>query len=273
MSTIKRWTALGLGAVIVAGCSEAAAPENTQPDQTAPAAAAGEGEGGEAGAGGESGESGEGGVDVAAAATDPVAFLSGVTLVEAHVRAAEAAALAGQRQAAAEMFAHPVSEVLVDIAPAFQRLGVEPLDDRLIAASTDTAGGADAAKVRAQTRDVLAALDRAAARAPAGGLANPDVTARVIADLIDRAALQYVAASQNPAYEPYLDGYGFKLTAEAWMDQHGAEIRRALPRAHVALAQALETVSAAYPQATRPERLDADTSALLAAASSARLAL
>lgn len=267
MSTFKRWTALGVGAALIAGCSEQGQPAAPAADPATPASTAGEGEGGEGG------ESGEGGVDVAAAATDPVVFLSALALVEAHVRAAEAAAIAGERQAAAEMFAHPVSEVLVDIAPAFQILGVPSLDDRLIAASGAAAGGADEATVRRHTREILEALGAAEARAPQGGAANPDVAARVISDLIDRAALQYATARGSEAYESYLDGYGFRLTAEAWTEEEGAAVRRALPQAATAIDAALARVVAAYPQATRPETLSADPGALLAASSAVKLAL
>ncbi|MFN5481444.1 MAG: hypothetical protein ACK49G_04730, partial [Brevundimonas sp.] len=109
MSNFKRWTAVGLGAALIAGCSgEAERP--AEAPATTPAAASGEGAG-------EGGESGEGGVNVAAAATDPVVYLSALALVEAHVRAAAEAAGAGARPAPAAMFAQTRRAVLVDMQP------------------------------------------------------------------------------------------------------------------------------------------------------------
>ena len=71
---------------------------------------------GEAGAGGE----GEGGVAVADAFTSPVIYNSALAIAAAHVYAARDAHAAGQHEAAAEMFAHPVSEVLLDMEPVFE---------------------------------------------------------------------------------------------------------------------------------------------------------
>jgi hypothetical protein len=264
MSNFKRWTAVGLGAALIAGCSgEAERP--AEAPATTPAAASGEGAG-------EGGESGEGGVNVAAAATDPVVYLSALALVEAHVRAAAVAAGAGERQAAAEMFAHPVGEVLVDMQPTFQQLGVDPFEDPFIAASTATAQGAGPAEVRRLADGLLAMLESAEARAPAGGLRNPDVAAAVIADLVDRGALQYATAKGSDAYEPYLDGYGFLLTARAWRDRHGAEIARATPETARKIDEAIAALAAAYPTPTRPAALNADEGVLLAAASQLKLA-
>jgi hypothetical protein len=264
MSNFKRWTAVGLGAALIAGCSGEAERPAEAPAAT-PAATAGEGAG-------EGGESGEGGVNIAAAATDPVVYLSALALVEAHVRAAAEAAGAGERQAAAEMFAHPVGEVLVDMQPTFQQLGVATFEEPFIAASTATAQGAEPAEVRRLATGLLSTLEAAEARAPAGGLRNPDVAAAVIADLVDRGALQYGAAKASEAYEPYLDGYGFLLTARAWRDRHGEEIARATPETARKIDAAITALAAAYPTATRPAALNADEGALLAAASQLKLA-
>lgn len=88
MSTLKRWTALGLGAALIAGCGQPAEADKAADQPQARQMGAGPGEGGE----GEGGESGEGGVNVAAAATDPTVYLSALAVVEAHIRAAAAAA-------------------------------------------------------------------------------------------------------------------------------------------------------------------------------------
>lgn len=267
MSTLKRWTALGMGAVLIAGCSQPADADKAAAATAAPAAVAGEGEGGE------SGESGEGGVDVAAAATNPTVYLTALAVVEAHVRAAAAAAAAGERQAAGEMFAHPVSEVLIDMAPTFQKLGVATFDDQLMAASTATFEGADATALQGRADGILTTLQQAGRKAPGGGAADGAVVAGVIADLLDRAALQYATAKESDALEPYLDGYGYFVTAKAWRDANAALLRRSSPAALTAMDAALEQLARAYPTAKRPADLSADAGALLAAASTAKLSV
>ncbi len=269
MSTLKRWMGLGLGAALIAGCTPAAEADKAAEGSptTARQMGAGPGEGG-----GEGGESGEGGVDVAAAATDPVVYLTALAVVEAHVRAAAAAAAAGERQAAGEMFAHPVSEVLLDMAPTFTRLGVAPFDAEFSAASAAVFDGAAVPALQARADALLRTLDQAGDRAPADGADDVAVAARVIADLIDRAALQYGTAGASSDYEPYLDGYGFYVTARAWRDARVEALRREAPEALAAIDAALTALAAAYPGAARPATLNADGGALMAAASRVRLA-
>jgi hypothetical protein len=267
MSTLKRWTALGLGAALIAGCGQPADADKAANQPQARQMGAGPGESGE----GEGGESGEGGVNVAAAATDPTVYLSALAVVEAHIRAAAAAAEAGERQAAGEMFAHPVSEILIDMAPTFQTLGVAPFDAQLMAASTATFEGAEPAALKTRADGILTTLDQAAAKAP-GGAASSAVLASVIADQIDRAAMQYGTAKGSDAYEPYLDGYGFYVTARAMRDEHAALLGREQPQALAAIDQALQLLAAAYPTAKRPQTLSADGGPLVAAASRAKLA-
>lgn len=269
MSTLKRWTALGLGAALIAGCSQPADADKAADQPQARQMGAGPGESGE----GEGGESGEGGVNVAAAATDPTVYLSALAVVEAHIRAAAAAAEAGERQAAGEMFAHPVSEILIDMAPTFQTLGVVPFDDQLLAASQATFEGADIAALKTRADGILTTLEQAAAKAPAGGAASAAVLAGVIADQIDRAAMQYGTAKGSDAYEPYLDGYGFYVTAKAMRDEHADLLRREQPQALAAIDAALQALSAAYPTARRPQALTVDAGPLVAASSKARLAV
>jgi hypothetical protein len=78
---------------MVASCSGQDNASETSAPNITPATAAGEGEG-------EGGGSGEGGVDIARAAQDPIAYLTAVALVEAHIRAAKDAVQVGEREAA-----------------------------------------------------------------------------------------------------------------------------------------------------------------------------
>jgi hypothetical protein len=263
---IKRWLGLGVAAAL-----SACAPEQPQESTDAGVSnvANGAGEGGE----GEGGEGGEGGVSAEAAASDPVVYLTALAVVEAHVRAASAALDAGERRAAGEMFAHPVSEVLLDLAPVFESLGVEPFDALLTDASVAVFDNADAISVRTRADAILAALTRAEARAPRSNLDEAAITTRVIAELVDRAALQYASAKASPEYEPYLDGYGFYLTARAWREEHASVLRGGEPAALNAIDAALVLLARAYPTAQRPQNLSVDEGTLLSASSNVKLAL
>ena len=281
--TPKRWTGLGLSAVLLASCGDsdqaadtapaddtpqavadgADRPETTRPDEFGEA---GEGEGG-------AGEGGEGGIDIAMAASDPVVFLAGLAVVEAHVIAARDAFATGRVEAAAEMFAHPVSEVLVDMEPVLAQQGVEPFEELLIEASVQALDGATPEAVADSATTILAALNAAAAKAPDNGTGEGAIQARVAADQIERAIQQYQSAAGSEAYEPYLDGYGFYMTAAAIVERSGPLIEADNARAAAAIVGALDLLAKAYPGADRPARLDADQSALLAAGSRVLLAL
>jgi len=132
---IRHWTHLGLGAALAAGslsaCSKPAPHETATPsevsapaDATPAADASSETQDIAAGLASSGGE-GEGGVAVDAALTDPVVYNIALAVAEAHVRAARDAFEAGETKAAGEMFAHPVSEVLFDMAPIFEAQGVD----------------------------------------------------------------------------------------------------------------------------------------------------
>lgn len=276
--TPKRWTGLGLSAVLLASCGDSDQAADTTPADDMPQAAAdgadrpdefgeaGEGEGG-------AGEGGEGGIDIAMAASDPVVFLAGLAVVEAHVIAARDAFATGRVEAAAEMFAHPVSEVLVDMEPVLAQQGVEPFEELLIEASVQALDGATPEAVADSATTILEALNAAAAKAPDNGTGEGAIQARVAADQIERAIQQYQSAAGSEAYEPYLDGYGFYMTAAAIVERSGPLIEADNARAAAAIVGALDLLAKAYPGADRPARLDADQSALLAAGSRVLLAL
>lgn len=178
-SNIKTWTRLGLGTAVSLGAlSAGCAPvENgTAPDAAeAPVAAVPVGVGGEAG---ETGE-GEGGVAIEQAATNPVIFLSALAITEAHIIAARDAHAAGETDAAAEMFAHPVSEVLADIEPIFQARGVADFNDLLLNASSAVFDGETSEQIAARSDEIIAALRAAAEKAPDDGRSMAAVQAGV----------------------------------------------------------------------------------------------
>jgi hypothetical protein len=284
-STLKLWTQLGLGTALAGGLlaacgGEAGGGEGAASGEAGEAATAAAGEGeGEGGSGpGEgamatpSGGEGEGGVAVADAARDPVAYGIALAVAEAHVVAARDAYGAGQKQAAGEMFAHPVSEVLLDMDPAFTQLGVKDMKPLFTAASDAALAGKPVAEVNKAYDAIIAALRAAAAKAPKSDASAAKVQAGVIADMIERASAMYRQLPKNPAYEPYLDGYGFSRVASSAFAASGAGIKAENPALHAAITEALALLGKAYPGAARPAKLPAEPGALSGASAKVLLA-
>lgn len=284
-STLKLWTQLGLGTALAGGLlaacggeagGEGAGGEAGAAPDTAATAGEGEGEGGAGGegAGGEgAGGEGEGGVAVADAARDPVAYGVALAVAEAHVVAARDAYAAGKKEAAAEMFAHPVSEVLLDMDPVFSALGVADMKPLFTAASDAALAGKPVAEVNAAYDAIIAALRGAAGKAPKSDAGAPKVAASIIADQIERASAMYRQLPANDAYEPYLDGYGFARVAASAFATSGAAIKADNPAAHTRITEALALLGKAYPGAARPAKLPAEPGALSGASAKVILAV
>jgi len=281
-STLKLWTQLGLGTALagglLAGCGGEAGGEGAGTQAVAPGesgAAAGEGEGGAGageGGGAAPGGEGEGGVAVADAATDPVAYGIALAVTEAHVVAARDAYATGRKDAAAEMFAHPAAEVLVDMDPVFAKLGVKDFKPLLIDASIAAADGKSTAEVGKAYDAIIAALRAAAAKAPATDTSAAKVATGIIADQIERASAMYRIIAKDDRYEPYLDGYGFAAVAASAFAASGAAIKADNPAVHARITEALALLTQAYPAATRPAKLPVEQGALSGASSKVMLA-
>lgn len=216
---------------------------------------------------------GEGGVNIAAAATDPVVFISALAIAEAHVLAARDAHAAGRSQEAAEMFAHPVSEVLADMEGAFVVRGVETFNDFFIDASDGVLGGETPEQIAARTAAIVTALSAAAEKAPMDGRSAAAVSAGVVSDQIDRAVDMYRLAASSGAYGNYLDGYGFYKAAESAFARGRQAIEKENPAAAGQITAALSALSAAYPGAAAPSDIDGDIATLSAASSRVMLSI
>ena len=174
-TSLKRWTQLGLGAALAGSTllacgnpATSASEDGTEltaetPPLEVPLGGEGEGLGGEGeGAEGE----GEGGVAIAQAANDPVVYLSALAITEAHIIAARDAHALGETDAAAEMFAHPVSEVLFDMQPVFEQLGVTDFSDQLTDTSAAIFAGESSEQIGVRAERIIEAVRDAALRAP-----------------------------------------------------------------------------------------------------------
>ena len=277
-TTLKRWSQLGLGLALASGtlaaCGNpeptAEAPEpgkaETEVATRAPAAGTDEPTATEAG-------EGEGGVVITEALTDPVVFLSILAITEAHIIAARDAHALGENDAAAEMFAHPVSEVLFESQEVFNQLGVADFSDKLTNTSAAIFAGESPEQINARADDIIAALRTAAEKAPSTDASTASVAAGVAVDQIERAADMYRVALDSDAYEPYLDGYGFLKAGEAVFLQSADAIEAEDEQAASAIKDAIAKLDEAYPSAIRPDSLDADLATVTVAASNAIIAV
>lgn len=275
-TTLKRWTQLGLGAALASGTLAACgSPEQPteQPDaevvdtvETAAPAETPEPAATQAG-------EGEGGVVFAQATSDPVIFLSILAITEAHIIAARDAHALGENEAAAEMFAHPVSEVLFESQSVFEQLGVEDFSDLLTDTSAAIFAGETPEQINARADEIIAALRTAAEKAPASDASDASIAAGVTVDQIERAADMYRIALESDAYEPYLDGYGFFKAGEAVYLESADAIAAEDPDAATAIQEAITKLDEAYPSAVRPETLSADLATVTVAASNAIIAV
>lgn len=274
---LKTWSTLGLATALVgaglAGCSGEAGEsgEGGEAAQLGEAGEAGEGEGGEGGEG-TGGEGGEGGVDTVSAASDPVIYGTALAVAEAHVLAARDANRAGKTDAAAEMFAHPVSEVLLEMDPVFAELGVEDFKLLFSDASQTVLNGGSAELVDEKTAAIIATLRAAAEKAPANGASEGAVAGGIVADQIERAVAMYARASEGDLYGPYLDGYGYYMTAKSSFERSSDAILGENEDLHARITQALGLLGDAYPTVERPASLDANQGALSGVSSSVMLA-
>lgn len=274
----RAWTGLGLGLAMIStglgACGKADAPAADAPElaaeqtNAAPAATSFEDGVGAVAAGGE----GEGGISLDQAATDPVIYGAALAVTEAHVIAARDAYALGEVDAAAEMFAHPVSEVLIELEDLFNARGVALFDNLLLEASQAAMSGESTEQISARTEAIIAALRAAATKAPESNRSPVSIRAAIAADQADRAAVMYRIAREAGTYEPYLDGYGFYKAGIALFQEREAEIAQANPAGASALNEAFVELAKAYPDAGPKTSLDADLSALTVSASSAVLA-
>jgi hypothetical protein len=227
----------------------------------------------EAKQGGEGGEGGEAGINVAAADSDAVAYGIALQVIAAHYHAGLAAYEAKETEAGAQMFAHGLSEVYVEMEDVFRRRGVTTLGRKLEAAVEAASAKKPIPQVRRRVQDVLAALAAAEKAGPLPSGPALAVKAEIVADLLDRAAAQYGVSREDKALEPYLDGLGFAVAARKeaakvlpWL--RGVDIRKA-----ATLSAALKLASEAYPGVRRRGSGKVAPGKFLAAASAVKLAV
>lgn len=228
-----------LGFAVAAGTADPTVPDAT----TVPPLAAPLGEArADVAEGGELGEGGETGIDPERARHDALAFLTALAVIEAHYAAGLAAYEGGLQDAAAQLFAHPIAEILVELEPVLAERGAPDLGPAMERAAILAGQGAAIDAVRAAAADVRSTLEEAARRAPETSLSATALQARLVAELLQRTARQYYRFDRvHPDLEGWLDALGFFLVARARAERAqsaiamhdpevGSAIRRAIAR-------------------------------------------
>jgi hypothetical protein len=231
--------------------------------------AQGKGAGGE---GSEGGEGGEGQIDPAAVEADPVDYGIALQVIAAHYHAGLLAYENNEQEAGAQMFAHGLSEVYVELEDILKKRGVTGLGDKLNAAVDDATEKKPVEIVRRRVKDVLDALTSAEAHAPKDDKPAMAVKTEVMAEMLERAAAQYHVSADSTDFESYLDGLGFTLAAQEQAKAALPWLEKQAPKKAAAVRKALDLAAQAYPGIKRPtQKLEAGK--FLAAASEARLAV
>lgn len=283
MDVTKRarlWTSIGTAVLVgttpaLAGLDHApAADKATGPSDIRLASVSPDGEGEGEGEGGEGGgEGGEFGVDPNEARVNPIPYGIALDVIRAHYLAGRVAYKAGDKDSAGELFVHPISEIYLDMEPVFVERGVAPFEDLMVKAGELALAGADVAAVDAAIAAVLQAVDGAEIAGPDGDLSPVALNGALIADMIDRAALQYQFIRRAASAAAYLDGYGYFATARQRANRHLAAIEAENADLASAIVTALDLLAKVYPGATPPNPYTVEPSDILAASSKVKLAL
>ena len=223
-------------------------------------------------AGGEGGEGGEAGIDVAAAANDPVEYGVALQVIAAHYYAGLAAYEANEFEAGAQMFAHGLSEVYVEMEDILRQRGVTTLGKKLEAAVEGASEKLPPPQIRQRVRAVLDALAAAEKASPVSAGPVQVTRVQVVANLLNRAATQYSVSLNDKNLEPYLDGLGFAVAARTEAAKILPWLRGRDKQKAAAISAALALAKQAYPGIRRPSA-QLPTGRFLAASSSAMLAV
>jgi len=275
----KLW--IGIGAYVLAGSGstpaialdhvlEPVAEETAKPVGVRPAPLWQFAQAGEAG---EAGEGGEAGINFETVASDPVEYSIALNAIAAHFHAGLMAYEGKEMEAGAQMFAHGLSEVYVEMEPVLQKNGVDDLGKKLQQAVDAATEKKPPREVKQRVRAVLAALTAAEKTAPRSDASALAVRSRVAVEMIERAAAQYAVMQKDGGLESYLDGLGFAIAARDLSKTMLPSLKKHDPAKAKAVSSALALVTKAYPGIKRPAKPAVEEGQLLAAASRAKLAV
>jgi hypothetical protein len=239
----------GEGGVAEAGESGEAAAESGEQGESGAAAAP---------AGGEAGEAGEAG---ALAVDDPeIAILTGLALVEGHLRSGQEASADADAEGAALHMGHPGEEIYGDLGPLLEAQGLPSLEEELEAlehAGHEGGEGGTAAYDAAIAR--IGEIRAALAASPADRFAAMTATLRV-------AAAEYEAGVVDGAVanaEEYQDARGFVAVVRDEATALAADPDATVAEAAQEVLAALGETDAIFPGRLPEGALPADAAQIL----------
>ncbi len=219
----------------------------------------------------EGGEGGEGGEAGAIEGDDAVALLSGLGLIEGHLRAGVALYEAGLSDQAKSHMKHPQDELYADLLPLLKEAGAEDFSGELTELAEAVESGADVAKVKEIFAEVQKEI--AEGRAHAGG--GEAAEAAAIVAMVRQAADEYeegVKDGKVAELHEYQDAWGFVEVARDLLTHMAGENDAAEKAFGEKALTALGEAAPALPGVS-PEGKDlGDASMLYAAAASIELA-
>lgn len=218
---------------------------------------------GEAGEGGEGGESG-----LASESSQTIQLLTGLALIEGHLRAGIALYQAGEADMAKTHMKHPKAEIYTDLEPF---LGDDGFADELKALAQAVEGGSDVEVANAAFNDVLSAITNArneAQPSPRDQFDAMMATMRV-------AAEEYEIGVQEGAItnlHEYQDAWGFTKTTIAMTETLTKSPDSAVAAAAEKTLAALKESDAVFDGVTPQEPLTGDATILYGVAARIELA-
>jgi hypothetical protein len=226
-------------------------------DQAAKAAPATKDSGSMAAQGGEGGEGGEGGVDQDAFAFSKPAeqYVGRLLLARGHVTVGLELYAGGDREAAAQHFAHPAAEIYDWLQGELVQRGAPEFKadlDRLVAAALRKAPLEEVRKLHAV---VLTQMDAAEAK---GEKLDEAAQVRVIGAALDQAAHEYndsAKARRVVNLTEYQDARGFWLVTKAWFEARRESLQAKAPAAAARLAQDVDAIGSFVPAAKPPAKI------------------
>ncbi|MFZ9281455.1 MAG: hypothetical protein ACO24U_02050 [Prochlorococcaceae cyanobacterium] len=201
--------------------------------------------------GGEGGEGGESGVGAISSEVDLLVVLA---QMQGHLRIAQELLEQGNPKAAEPHTGHPVDELYGAVAPALQRLGIDPFLESLEALRQQVRLNPNPAAIKPKLIAAQQAIAKASEALPAKVRQDPQITLAVVRQLAAAAATEYDGAEADGRIVEvieYQDARGFLLEAKQFLSKAQA----AMPTATQQLQAKMPIINAmlkAFPAAIAP---------------------
>lgn len=263
-----RWRSLALAGATSLATGLATAPQATAEENAALARAA------QMGAtlwlaqaeGGEGGEAG-----AVAGANPDLAHLTRLHIVEGHLRGAVELYRKGMVDEAIGVAYHPEAEMMDEVREALAAQGLADISPALQAVASAMEAAAPQDEVDARLADLVAAI--ATARAPEAQDYKDRFAA--LALLMRAGASEYdeaVDGGKVAEVTPYVEGYGFVLTAQALAAELAADSNAKVAEAGAKSAEALKAADEIFGELSAAELVAGDPAVFLAIAARIELA-